>query len=60
MIPYQRIIGRILVTDSLPSYKGSCVSVISRAFSEYLPVASPVSLARILDARLSMKSNFLG
>ena len=52
MIPYQRIIGRILVTDSLPSYKGSCVSVISRAFSEYLPVASPVSLARILDAQV--------
>ena len=52
MIPYQRIIGRILVTDSFPSYKGSCVSVISRAFSEYLPVASPVSLARILDAQV--------
>ena len=52
MIPHQRIIGKILVTDLLSSFNGECVSVISRNFKEYLPVAQPLSLARILDAQV--------
>ena len=52
MIPHQRIIGKILVTDLLDSYRDDSVSVISRSFNQYLPVASPLSLARILDAQV--------
>ena len=52
MIPHQRIIGKILVTDLLDSYRDDPVSVISRSFNQYLPVASPLSLARILDAQV--------
>lgn len=51
MIPYQRIIGKILVTDFFVSFDNP-VAVISRSFSEYLPVASPLSLAKILDAQV--------
>ena len=52
MIPNNRIIGKILVTDLVPSFSGECVAVISRNFKEYLPVAQPFSLARILDAQV--------
>lgn len=52
MIPHQRIIGKILVTDLLSSFNGECISVVSRDFNKYLPVASPLSLARILDAQV--------
>ena len=52
MIPYQRVIGKILVSDSFVGFETSLVAVISRRYKEYLAVANPLSLARILDAQV--------